>query len=498
MGKRSKRLNSLNNLNDLNELITLNNLQGPEPDAVSINTKFDESQLKGLNEQQVSMVIGINEYLETNKGKKKFFMVQGGGGTGKSFSILRAIQHISPNYIVAAAPSHFAKNVLKDFLGAEYKVITVASLLGMRLTIDKETGEDILVKNYKIRVPPIEMANIIIIDEASMIDDITYDMLIKATRGKKLIVLGDYCQLPPVGQDTDSKFFSDISSELTIPMRFTGKIYDISKAFRDEVDKLRNDDIANVNVINRATDRVSSLDEHGSGYVFLQSSKTMLKLAISKFKLDKGSSYVRVIAYRNKTIDMLNKTIRASLFGIDNKQFETGEIIINNGGFTVKNFKGNDIPLINNGEIFKVIGSKPIEGPYGLACLELTLDKKFSSPIIVLADESKDVYDAILNRLTKGAKVHKGMWQKIKDFKDSFATFSYAYAISTHKVQGSTIKHTFILEGDILDVKPTTLKEKLQSLYVSISRASFRVYIFNKNYKTDNEGITKKQLNKDG
>jgi hypothetical protein len=32
---------------------------------------------------------------------------------------------------------------------------------------------------------------------------------------KALIVLGDYCQLPPVNQETDSLFFENISSELT-------------------------------------------------------------------------------------------------------------------------------------------------------------------------------------------------------------------------------------------------------------------------------------------
>jgi hypothetical protein len=43
------------------------------------------------------MVMGISEYL---KGKSKpFFLVQGGAGTGKSFSINRALLGIDPNML---------------------------------------------------------------------------------------------------------------------------------------------------------------------------------------------------------------------------------------------------------------------------------------------------------------------------------------------------------------------------------------------------------------
>jgi hypothetical protein len=37
------------------------------------------------------------------------------------------------------------------------------------------------------------------------------------------------------------------------------------------------------------------------------------------------------------------------------------------------------------------------------------------------------------------------------------------------KAQGSTINHVFIIEDDILEVKLTTTKEKLQSINVGIS-----------------------------
>jgi hypothetical protein len=72
------------------------------------------------------MVMGISEYLKGKSGKP-FFLVQGGAGTGKSFSINRALLEIQ-KHVIAAAPSHFAKMCSK-ILGPRYTVTTIAGLL---------------------------------------------------------------------------------------------------------------------------------------------------------------------------------------------------------------------------------------------------------------------------------------------------------------------------------------------------------------------------------
>jgi ATP-dependent exoDNAse (exonuclease V) alpha subunit len=78
----------------------------------------------------------------------------------------------------------------------------------------------------------------------------------------------------------------------------------------------------------------------------------------------------------------------------------------------------------------------------------------------------------------------------------SLLRFNYSYAASIHKAQGSTINHVFIID-DILEVKLTTTKEKLQSINVGISRASYRAYIYNKIYKVDNSNLDKKNYQMD-
>lgn len=460
--------------------------------------------LEGLNEDQIKMVKGILEYLTTNKENKPYFLVQGGGGTGKSYSVFRAISHINTEHFVAAAPSHFAKNVLKEFLGEKYKVTTVASLLGKLLYYDDE-GKQVLKNNplyFTSRglKPPIETFKVILIDEVSMLDDNISLEILNRTKNKKLILLGDYCQLPPVNQEKDSLFFENISVELTKPMRFTGHIYKLTDLIRQQIILYRKGLIPNVNVINTETNRKSEIDmETGSGYVFINSFKALTSLAVKKFKESEDINYCRVLAYRNKTIDKLNYHIRRQLYGEDLDQFVEGELVINTGGYKVYiNNNKQKKAIINNGQILRVSSFKKVNGPYNIPCLSLQFkEKTFPAPVLVVSEEGKDIYNKTVKKLKKFAKNNenpigrKQAWEAYFSFIESFAHFKYSYAISVHKAQGSSIKHSFVLENDILDVKPISVKEKLQSLYVAISRASYRVYIYNPKFKVNNESVTK-------
>jgi hypothetical protein len=96
-------------------------------------------------------------------------LVQGGAGTGKSFSINRALG-IEPKHVIAAAPSHFAKK-LQDFLGTS-TVTTIAGLFGKKVTYNDQ-GDQILVRINKYVPPPINFYQIILIDEGSMVNDET-------------------------------------------------------------------------------------------------------------------------------------------------------------------------------------------------------------------------------------------------------------------------------------------------------------------------------------
>jgi hypothetical protein len=87
-----------------------------------------------------------------------------------------------------------------------------------------------------------------------------------------------------------------------------------------------------------------------------------------------------------------------------------------------------------------------------------------------VATEGEDRYSNTLKDLPALKRKHTVVERRIC-IQRVFAYFNYSYAASIHKAQGSTINHVFIIEDDILEVKLTTTKEKLQSINVGISRA---------------------------
>lgn len=492
ISRRNKKMSLFNNTDDIADNLS----------ADTFNNHIENpNALIGLNAGQKKMVIGIWEYLITNKEDKKYFTIQGGGGTGKSYTIYRAISNISPSKVVAAAPSHFAKGVLQVFMGEHYSVKTIASLLGKKVSQDRD-GNEILIKNKKVAQPPIELYSIVIVDECSMVNDETANELISIseTLGIKLIVMGDYAQLPPVGQHTDSMFFDDIAVTLLESMRFSDNIKRISDVVRGEIDNIRKGENAYLNILNREFDRISEISNTGEGYVFLNSSKIFLNAAIKRFRAGKGSDYIRIVAFRNKTVNDLNEVVRIGLYGVDAAEYENGEILINNGGYSVITPNNKSKLLINNGSIFSVSHTKPLlKEVDGIIyeCIELFFEgKEFPYPIITLSEEGKRVFNETLSEMKEKASARRLSWSNVKAFKEEFAVFDYAYAVNTHKVQGSTIQHVFIVEEDIMSIKPTTMKEKFQALYVSITRSAFRVYIFNPKFPVDNSRLSADNLRK--
>ena len=93
------------------------------------------------------------------------------------------------------------------------------------------------------------------------------------------------------------------------------------------------------------------------------------------------------------------------------------------------------------------------------------------------------------NELKRYALGDSKQWPRYYDYKTKWAWFDYGYAITSHRSQGRTFKDVIVFENDIIGLKNTPLKQKLQSLYVACTRASRRVYIYNKNSRVDNSQL---------
>ena len=159
-----------------------------------------------LSKEQIEAIIAINE--------NNVCIITGGPGTGKT-TIIKTIIDLYSNEgkkVVLCAPTGRAAKRMTETTGQEAKT------LHRLLEIGKQEEEDIYA-NVKAEVQPLE-ADVVIVDEMSMVDLFLMNHLLKALfQGTKLVLVGDVDQLPSVGPGSILKDMIDSEKIQTIVLR---------------------------------------------------------------------------------------------------------------------------------------------------------------------------------------------------------------------------------------------------------------------------------------
>lgn len=136
------------------------------------------------------------------------FILTGGPGTGKTTTlnaIIRLCRKMKKN-IVLAAPTGRAAKRISDLTGETAKTIH------RLLEVDFSADDTLRFKHNELE--PLE-ADVIIIDEMSMVDALLFESLLRAIKpDSKLIMVGDSNQLPSVGA---GNILRDLISSKVIP-----------------------------------------------------------------------------------------------------------------------------------------------------------------------------------------------------------------------------------------------------------------------------------------
>ncbi len=177
-------------------------------------------------------------------------VITGGPGTGKTTTI---IKYFEEEYleVLLAAPTGRAAKRMTEATGCEAK--TIHRLLELNGGSSEATGNAVFERNEQ---NPLE-ADVIIIDEMSMVDISLMHALLKAINiGTRLILVGDVNQLPSVGPGNVLK---DIIRSEEFP------VVCLTKIFRQAT---QSDIVVNAHKINRGES--VTLDNHSKDFLFLK------------------------------------------------------------------------------------------------------------------------------------------------------------------------------------------------------------------------------------
>ncbi len=240
-------------------------------------------------------------------------VLTGGPGTGKTTTIntiLRLFDELELS-VVLAAPTGRAAKRMNQLTGMEAK--TIHRLLGA-------TGEEGNAKFLLDETNPIH-ADVIILDEVSMIDISLMSALLKAIKpGTRLIMSGDSDQLPSVGP---GNVLNDIISSGIVP------VIKLDKIFRQAEESLI---VVNAHAINRGEMPELSVKDKDFFFLPRKSSEEILNTVINLCTTRLPSSYginpladIQVLSPSKKNLCgtvNLNKQLQQALNPPDNFKAE--------------------------------------------------------------------------------------------------------------------------------------------------------------------------------
>ncbi len=386
--------------------------------------------------------------------KNAVFILTGGPGTGKT-TVVRAVLRIFQSMgldIALATPTGRAAKRLSEVSGMEAKTIH------RMLEMDYKAEDGI---KYRRDENNLLEEDVVIVDEASMIDLYLMEALLRAMRpGTRLIMIGDANQLPPVGA---GYVFRDIIAG----DRFSTVA--LTHIFRQAQESLI---VTNAHMINRGEH--IDLSKKDSDFFFLpceSDEKTSSVIAgLCKVRLPRayGATVyegIQVITPSRKGqngTEMLNTVLQQSInpSGTGKKEKKFRELVFREGDKVMQNRNNYDIAWTKNG----VEGFGIFNGDIGI----IREIKPTEQAFVIDFDGRVAVYDFMMSE-----------------------ELELAYAITVHKSQGSEYPIVVI---PLYRYTPKLLTRNL--FYTAITRAQQMVILVGDgavvDMMTDNNRQTKR------
>jgi hypothetical protein len=477
-------------------------------DGFKINLPFS------LNDQQKSALYELEKFIEDDGTE---ITLSGYAGTGKS-TIIGIFSkwlnnRIGRGNIVYTAPTHRA-NVITKQNNPNANVYTLSALFGFTPDTDEAMERESLdLRELEFRAKnqvKYEPGQLIIIDEASMVQDGLYEYIQKivAKDGVSVIYVGDSAQLRPVKSDHISKVFtSDGVPQITLTkVERTG-----DNPILKEATRLRRGE-----GLSYQTD----INDKGQGVLYTSNDTVInenLKQIISSEEFNADPLHFRVITATNAAAATYNSKIRSLRYGKFAKPFVKGDILmgysnklrkpdgsyrlINSMDYIVQNVRDTTVKFkTDKGDIeFKAfkLSIRPIGN---------TIMDDFHITVIDKNEPDSKLFEIVeykdrLWRMAKEAKQDKQISKYrdlvqmafnidnelniTKNLEDNQGrlkirkAIDYGYAQTVWKSQGSTYSKVLILSNEIdtFGYGKDVMQLRNELRYVAVSRAKNFVII---------------------
>jgi len=491
----------------------------------------DYFQKYTLTSDQSSLLVELEQFLDSSNSQSNVFFLKGYAGTGKTFitkGLTEYFHGIGRSYVLAA-PTGKAAKVIQEKTGSETYTIH-KTIYGDKIVEKSETNlveykNDELDRTYKfyfdLRVNEDSVDTVYIFDEASMISNIYSEMefirfgsgyllqdLIKYINidqndhRKKIIFIGDNAQLPPVGMN-----FSPALDEKYLLDKFGLKVdeFELKEVVRQK---------ENSGILKNASKLRNSLESKIFNQLDLDTEEDVIELTsnelmpkyldISGYKISKDTM---VISYTNASVTEYNRQIRKHFFE-DPSQIQVNDkimvltnnsnydIFLSNGDFGLirqilgdtehkvvqlkrKNEETGIVDKIDIDLYFRdvVILFKDINNnPHEIKC-KIVENLLFSESPGLNSDENKAIYLDFVMR-------NSHLKPNTKEFTDAIRNDPYfnalkvkfGYAITCHKAQGSEWKHVFL---NCKTHQSYLSDGYFRWLYTALTRAAENLYVTN-------------------
>lgn len=446
-----------------------------------------------LGDEQEMALNSIKTFIK--EGQSPACLLQGSAGTGKTLLISCIIDWCEQENIPyqLCAPTHKAALVMSRY--TDRSAITLHKLLSLSPKLDIFALDfNNLMFQSKGQSAEMPYKGIVICDEASMINDDLYKVLLEKCGAyqNKIVYVADLAQLQPVKQDYLSKIIH------TEPNFTLTKIWrqNEENAILPTLQTLRTHSMARFEPKEGSK---GSLKVTSDMREFLSTAKSQFKKAISEGDILE----TKILCYTNDRVRSYNSAMHKVLFG--ENEYYKNEFLVGCENLEFNNFKfynSMDYIIVTEPQKTDVYIPHFMILPGWRFELYDSLYKR-SENIVILSNEiSKDYFDALTNKIEEyrqqavswsavNKMKAKYYWKKYYEMINSFTTpidlyydgrlirkksFDYSYASTVHRSQGSSYNNVLVDIRNINSCSDESVTRQLQ--YVALSRTRKDVLIY--------------------